>query len=55
LKDFTEKYTKIFFEDLAKLKIDEPTHKVPISTLIPEMTIIIQKLLDKGYAYLADD
>lgn len=27
----------------------------PISTLVDEMKMMIQGLLDKGYAYLADD
>ncbi len=55
LKEFTEFYTKAFLEDIDKLHIHHADTIAPISILIPEMGKIIQWLLDKGYAYLAED
>lgn len=55
LKEFTTKYTDIFFEDLEKLKIQKADSWSPISELIPEMVQIINWLLKKWYAYIGDD
>jgi cysteinyl-tRNA synthetase len=55
LKEFTEKYTKIFFEDLEELNIQKPTYILKATESIKEMVKIIQVLLDKGYAYKTDD
>jgi cysteinyl-tRNA synthetase len=55
LKEFTEFYTDAFFADLEKLHIEKPDIIAPISTLIPDMGTMIAWLLDKWYAYLADD
>lgn len=55
LQEFTEKYTGYFLEDIKHLGIIPADTIVPISTAIDTMVEIIQKLLDKGYAYLADD
>ncbi|MCD5375344.1 cysteine--tRNA ligase [Candidatus Gracilibacteria bacterium] len=55
LKDFTEKYTKVFLDDLEKLGVELPENITPISKLIPEMVRMIQTMLNRGFAYLADD
>lgn len=52
---FTQKYTKIFFDDMQKLWNIPADNIAPISWLIPEMVHIINTLLKKQYAYLADD
>jgi cysteinyl-tRNA synthetase len=52
LKSFTEKYSKIFLEDIAKLNILMPDNIVPISTLIPEMVRMINTMLKRKNAYL---
>ena len=55
LKEFTARYIKAFFEDLQKLRI-HPAAVYPAATEhIPEMIELIQKLFDKGYAYIAED
>lgn len=55
LHEFTEPYTKAFFEDLKTLNI-EPAEHYPLATdYIPQMIEIIQKLLEKGYAYKTAD
>ncbi|MDD2693997.1 MAG: cysteine--tRNA ligase [Candidatus Gracilibacteria bacterium] len=55
LQEFTEYYTSEFLSDLTKLGIQKADTIAPISGLIPEMEKLIQGLLDKGYAYLAED
>jgi cysteinyl-tRNA synthetase len=55
LLEFTQKYTDIFLQDLEKLGVQLPENITPISTLIPEMVRMIQTMLNRGYAYLADD
>lgn len=55
LQEFTEKYTKFFLEDLETLSIVPADHIAPISGLIDEMVEIINVLLKRGFAYVADD
>ncbi len=55
LKAFTETYTKLFLEDLAKLNITSFSRKKPISELVPEMIAMTQKLIDTNHAYISDD
>jgi len=55
LQEFTQKYTGLFLEDIKHLGIVPADTIVPISTVIDTMVEIIQKLLDREYAYLADD
>jgi cysteinyl-tRNA synthetase len=55
LKDFTEKYTKLFLDDLEKLNIAQADNVIPVTTLISEMVRMIQTMLNRKNAYLADD
>ncbi len=55
LKEFTEFYANEFLSDLTKLHIVHADTISPISDLIPEMGTMIQGLLDKGFAYIAED
>ncbi|MBP1583710.1 MAG: cysteine--tRNA ligase, partial [Victivallales bacterium] len=55
LTDFTAKYKKAFFEDIATLRMI-PAEVYPAATdHIPEMIALIQALFDKGIAYQAED
>lgn len=55
LKEYTEKYTKYFFDDLETLNI-EKVEKVPKATeWIEPMCQMIQKLMEKGIAYKGTD
>jgi cysteinyl-tRNA synthetase len=55
LKEFTDRYTKLFFEDLKALNI-QPVEYYPRATeCIDGMVKLIQTLLDKGIAYKSDD
>ena len=55
LKDFTIKYTDIFMEDLEKLNVMKADNVIPISTIIPEMTRMINTMLRRWNAYVSDD
>lgn len=55
LKEFTEYYTREFLADCEKLAIIPADNIKPISELIEDMGEIIDTLIKKGYAYLADD
>jgi cysteinyl-tRNA synthetase len=55
LKDFTEKYTKIFFQDTESLNIIRPNYVIRATDSINEMVSLIKAMLDKGYAYRAED
>jgi len=55
LKNFTEKYSKIFLNDIKNLNIIPADNIVPVTTLIPEMTRMIQTMLNRKNAYLSDD
>ena len=55
LKEFTRFYTKAFLEDLRILNIEIP-ETMPLATAeIKGMVGLVKKLLDKGYAYKAED
>jgi cysteinyl-tRNA synthetase len=55
IQEYTEPYTKAFFEDLKKLNI-KPADLYPKATeYIKEMVDIVKKLKAKGYTYEKDD
>ncbi len=55
LKEFTERYTKAFFEDMESVKV-LPADVYPKATEhIKEMVELIATLLKKGYAYKSED
>jgi cysteinyl-tRNA synthetase len=54
LRAFTERLTQTFFADRDLLRI-EPADLYPRATdHIPEMTALVQKLIERGHAYQAD-
>ncbi len=55
LLDFTKKYSDIFMQDISKLNIVPADTISPISEIIPEMVRMINTLLRRGFAYIADD
>lgn len=55
LKDFTEFYTKGFFEDRDALNILPADKYTKATDYIDSMVGMISTLLDKGFAYKADD
>jgi cysteinyl-tRNA synthetase len=55
LKQYTEFYTKAFFEDAATLSIEAADLYPRATENIPEMVALIKKLLEKGFAYKGED
>jgi len=55
LAEFTKKYTEEFLIDLEKLNIEKADIIQPVTEIIPEMARMIQTMLNRGYAYHADD
>ena len=55
LPDYTAKFKQAFFEDLKTLNV-EPAERYPAATdHIPEMIRLIERLLERGFAYRSDD
>jgi cysteinyl-tRNA synthetase len=52
---FTKKYEEAFLEDLKSMNILIPKNMPKATESIFDMELIIQKLIDKKFAYLADD
>jgi len=55
LKEFTDIYTKAFFEDIEKLRIRKADIYPRATEHIGEIVKLIKKLLEKGIAYKAED
>ena len=55
LRTFTEKYKKAFFDDLKTLNIESAEVYPAATDHIPEMIQMIEKLFEKGIAYLSAD
>jgi cysteinyl-tRNA synthetase len=51
LKDFTEKYAKVFLDGLEALHINRPDVLPRATQHVPEMIALIEKLVEKGIAY----
>lgn len=51
LKDFTEKYTKAFFEDIKKLNIEKADIFPKATEHVNDMISFTKKLVDKDYGY----
>jgi len=55
IKEFTERYTKSFMDDLKVLNIEIPDVMPKATEHIADMTALIRKLYKNGYAYKAED
>jgi cysteinyl-tRNA synthetase len=55
LDAFTKPFKEAFFEDLKTLGIEKVEHYPEATQYVPEMIAMIQKLLDKGIAYVGHD
>ncbi len=55
LKQFTDRYTEAFFEDLKALNIEKVEYYPRATDFIPQMITLIQKLLDEGIGYRGAD
>ena len=54
LKEFTEKYTKVFLDGIGALNIKRATIYPKATEHIPDMIKLIEKLIEKGYAYVVN-
>jgi len=54
LAEFTEKFTRVFFEDFDTLRIRKADIICKATEHIPEMIDLVQALLDNGLAYESD-
>jgi len=55
LYDFTKKYSEIFLQDIEKLGIKKADTIIPVTSMIDEMITMINIMLKKWFAYIADD
>jgi cysteinyl-tRNA synthetase len=55
LDAYTQTYKQMFFEDIRALNIEPAEHYPAATDHIPEMIVLIQRLLDRGLAYRSDD
>ncbi len=55
LKEYTRRYVEAFFEDLAALGIERAEYYPAATDHIPEMIALIQRLMEKGFAYRSED
>jgi cysteinyl-tRNA synthetase len=55
LKEFTERYSKAFFEDIKTLNILPATLYPKATEHIKEMVLLVKTLEKKGYAYKGED
>ncbi len=55
LSEQTKPYIDAFFEDVTTLNIERAEHYPRATEHIPEMVTLIEKLVNKGYAYIGED
>lgn len=55
LKEYTQKYIAAFFEDIKALNIKRATILPKATEHIEEMVKLVEKLMEKGYAYRGED
>ena len=55
LSEFTQTYKDAFFADLDALRVERAEAYPAATDHIPEMIALVQTLVDKGFAYQADD
>ncbi len=51
----TRRYTEAVEKDYALAGLAEPTQKPKVTEHLPEINAMIQKIIDQGFAYVADD
>ena len=55
IKDLTERFTRAMHDDAADLGVLKPSKEPRATTSMDQIIAMISKLLDKGYAYQADN
>ena len=52
--EIAERYIREYEEDMQALDVERPTHEPRATENIPQIISLVQKLLDKGFAYNVD-
>ncbi len=55
LAQYTKKFADAFFEDCASLRIEHAEHYPRATETIPEIIALVQRLVEKGFAYKSGD
>lgn len=55
LKEYTDRYAKIFFEDISTIRIKPATYYPRATDTIKEIVEFVKALIEKGYAYKTED
>src|SRR5262245_17993485 len=55
LRAFTEAHVRTFYEDMDTLRLERPEIVPHATDHIPEMVELIQRLIQRGHTYTADD
>ena len=55
VREYAAKYEQAFFDDMQILSLEKPEHIARATEHIPEMVKLIERLIEKGLAYKADD
>jgi cysteinyl-tRNA synthetase len=53
-QEIAERYIREYEEDMQALDVERPTHEPRATENIPQIIALVQKLLDKGFAYTMD-
>lgn len=54
INTITDRFTRIYHDDMAALGVGQPTMEPRATKHIPEMIAMIETLIEKGHAYAAD-
>ncbi len=54
IREYTEKYTQAFLEDMRALNIEMPEHMVRATEHIEEMVALIERLSERTFTYTSD-
>ena len=55
LREYTDRYAKIFFEDISTIRIKPATYYPRATDTIKEIVEFVKALIEKGYAYKTED
>jgi cysteinyl-tRNA synthetase len=55
LRDFTEKYARVFFDSMEKMNVEKAEFYPRATENIKEMVALVKALLDRGVAYRGED
>jgi cysteinyl-tRNA synthetase len=54
LREFTDRYVRIFFEDIAALRLERAEHYPRATDFIEQQVALVKRLTDRGHTYALD-